>query len=943
MFARVEFGNRAAKASWRREEAAMGTMNRFVTESGWVGRFAAVMAAVVVACGFAAPCHAQAVSTWTGGGTSSVWSDAANWSSPPLSSGTYTLIFTGTSRVASANDAVTAVKANVIGNSAALQFTNDGTPGKDGQFRLTGAPLTLYGDVRMTNPAASNAISLTDEIACNLVLTNASVSSAALMYTASFGNLSHNLLISGSISQIGADACNFRKGGTGGTMTLTGENTFLGQMQVFIGAVAVDRVENVGDPSPLGAGNLPVRLGNGNQSGQLIYTGTGEVTNRYVEIGAGPATSATGGATVTANGSGPLVFDAANRSPAGPGTNPFDNGRFNTNYQGDNQVVSRLLTLNGTNTGDNEIRSVIADQPYATVTTSIPVTKAGSGRWILSGENTYSGATTVSGGVLQVGNSGTTGSLGSGAVVNNATLSYKRSDDVTIGTSISGSGAFVQSGVGTVTFGTSQAYTGRTSVLAGTLSLGENGSVAGSPSVTVGSGASFFVADVAGGVYAVPAAQTLAGGGSVAGAISVSGGATVSPGMSPGTLTITDAVTLGSGGNYNWQMLSATGTAGAADSWDLLDVGGALTIASTSADPFRVNLWTLSGTGPDVSGSATNFSSGQGYSWKIASAAGGITGFAADKFLINTTAANGAGGFSNPLGGGTFSIVQSGNDLNLVFTSAAPAVITIPVTSGTQTQTAAGYPQLSGSIPVVKTGAGTLVLDQANTLTGSTTVQGGVLRLANASALPSSRLVVVAGGTGQVAPQVMASVASLDLATGNGLLDVTSGGLTITSGMTAPQLVAEILEGRGDGSWTGTSGITSSTAAAESAASTPRAVGWLDNGDGSLTVAYAAPGDTNIDWSIDILDASNFLALGKFDSGQAATWIEGDFSYDGIVDILDAADFFATGLYDAGNYNSASGAAGVAAVPEPTGSVLVAGLAVFGVCVRRLVMRRRNG
>jgi hypothetical protein len=100
-------------------------------------------------------------------------------------------------------------------------------------------------------------------------------------------------------------------------------------------------------------------------------------------------------------------------------------------------------------------------------------------------------------------------------------------------------------------------------------------------------------------------------------------------------------------------------------------------------------------------------------------------------------------------------------------------------------------------------------------------------------------------------------------------------------------------------------------------------VGWVDNGDGSLSVAYAAPGDTNIDWSIDILDASNFLAGGKFDTGSPAIWIEGDFSYDGVVDILDAADFFATGLYDAGNYNTAPGlSGGVAAVPEPAMSVI---------------------
>jgi len=231
------------------------------------------------------------------------------------------------------------------------------------------------------------------------------------------------------------------------------------------------------------------------------------------------------------------------------------------------------------------------------------------------------------------------------------------------------------------------------------------------------------------------------------------------------------------------------------------------------------------------------------------------------------------------------------------------AVIMINVASGTQTQAEAGYPLLSGSMPIVKTGAGTLVLDQANTLTGSTVVQAGVLQLTNAAALESSRLVVMAGGTGQVAPLVITSVAGLDLATGDGLLDVTGGGLTVRGGMAAGELVAEILEGRGDGSWTGTSGITSSMAAAEVAASVPRAVGWLDNGDGSLTVAYAAPGDTNIDWTIDILDVANVLAGGTFDSVEPATWIEGDFNYDGLADILDAADVVTTNLHDAGIYN----------------------------------------
>jgi hypothetical protein len=128
-------------------------------------------------------------------------------------------------------------------------------------------------------------------------------------------------------------------------------------------------------------------------------------------------------------------------------------------------------------------------------------------------------------------------------------------------------------------------------------------------------------------------------------------------------------------------------------------------------------------------------------------------------------------------------------------------------------------------------------------------------------------------------------------------------------------------------------------AAADVASSIPRAVGWLDNGDGSLTFAFAAPGDTNIDWQVDVVDALNFVTLGKFDTGLPATWLEGDFNYDGVVDILDALDFFNTGLYDAGSYNPPPGAAGaIAAVPEPSmWAVVAAGL--FALCVRR---RRRS-
>jgi hypothetical protein len=69
-----------------------------------------------------------------------------------------------------------------------------------------------------------------------------------------------------------------------------------------------------------------------------------------------------------------------------------------------------------------------------------------------------------------------------------------------------------------------------------------------------------------------------------------------------------------------------------------------------------------------------------------------------------------------------------------------------------------------------------------------------------------------------------------------------------------------------------------------------------------LTFAFAAPGDTNLDGVVDVLDAANFISSGYYDAGVAASWMDGDFNDDGIVDILDAADLMGGGLYDAGNY-----------------------------------------
>ena len=268
----------------------------------------------------------------------------------------------------------------------------------------------------------------------------------------------------------------------------------------------------------------------------------------------------------------------------------------------------------------------------------------------------------------------------------------------------------------------------------------------------------------------------------------------------------------------------------------------------------------------------------------------------------------------------------------------APQIIVIDVASDTQTQGQAGYPTLSGSIPVVKTGAGTLVLDQANTLTGSTTVMGGRLQLANGSALGSSWIVPLAGGTLTLAPGLQTTVGGLG-ANAGGLTDLGNGFMTVAAGLSRLDMLTALATGRGDGSWNGTSGISSSNAQADLVVGLPRTVGWLDNGDGSVSVAYAAPGDTNLDWTVDILDAANILAGGKFDSGTPASWNEGDFDYDGVVDIIDVADFLSTGLFNAGPYNPPSPGGDIAAVPEPAAATMIAAGVVLAAILRRSRMR----
>ena len=102
--------------------------------------------------------------------------------------------------------------------------------------------------------------------------------------------------------------------------------------------------------------------------------------------------------------------------------------------------------------------------------------KLGTGRMLLTGPNQQTGAILVSAGVLQVGNGGSTGVLGSltfngnttwSQVTNNASLVLDRAGTYQMGNAIGGTGTVQVSGPGTVVFAGNNLYTGATTLSGG--------------------------------------------------------------------------------------------------------------------------------------------------------------------------------------------------------------------------------------------------------------------------------------------------------------------------------------------------------------------------------------------------------------------------------------------------------------------------------------------
>ena len=241
----------------------------------------------------------------------------------------------------------------------------------------------------------------------------------------------------------------------------------------------------------------------GTTAGNALYLSSGgtiqilgplTATNAIETINAPLVIEGTGGTYTFANHS-------ANGAGTGAGTLNFGGGISGV------EAGATVLNLNGSNTNANTISGIIADG----TATSLALTKSGAGTWKLSGANTYSGETTISAGTLRVGvvdalpygagrgnvavngtgaldlnglsptlnglNGLTTTGIVTSSVLGNATLTLGDADTSSTfpGLIRNGSGTVGLTKIGNGTLaliGTRSSYTGKTSILAGTLQIG---------------------------------------------------------------------------------------------------------------------------------------------------------------------------------------------------------------------------------------------------------------------------------------------------------------------------------------------------------------------------------------------------------------------------------------------------------------------------------------
>lgn len=407
--------------------------------------------------------------TKSGTGTLTLSGTSANSNTGPVSVTAGTLSLAKTSVVALSSDVTvgdgSGSSADIlllsgseqIANTAIVTVTGNTTAAGAGVFRLNGNTETIGG---LSSTGSNQASAIVE----NALLSTTGRLTVSNVTNQDFAGVLQNGTPTGSVLA-------FTKTGTAQqTLSGTTANTFTGDTTVLAGTLRLNKTAGVNAI----AGN--VVLGDGSASAVLSLAASNQIADTALITFSG--TGATAG-VLRLSGSSETV--AGLSSTSGGGIVENESGAANTSTLTVTVATDTVQTFSGT----------LRDGDGIGTDGTLALSKSGAGTQVLTGDSTYSGGTSVSAGILQVGVGGSTGTLGSGNIANDGLLVINRSGSLALNQTISGSGNLILSGSGTVALTSSaNSYSGDTVVDQGTLQVGSNGTgQTGTGTVSINSGA----------------------------------------------------------------------------------------------------------------------------------------------------------------------------------------------------------------------------------------------------------------------------------------------------------------------------------------------------------------------------------------------------------------------------------------------------------------------
>lgn len=641
------------------------------------------------------------VFTGTGGGTTTLTGANTYTGTTTITSGALQI---GTGGSIESSSAITDNAALIFNSTSATSYANvisgTGTLTQSGTGTTTLTGVNSYTGAT-TISAGALQIGTGGSIASSSAITN----NAALIFNSnsaiSYGN---NISGTGTLTQSGTGTTtlsgrwNLYSGATiisAGTLSLAGNNTGIPISSVVIDNSTLDisaitglatTVNNLTGTGNVVLGSQTLVDTNGGTLSGVISGSSGNLTLSSGTLTLSGNNTYTGATKINAgklalSGSGSIASSSTVTDNSTLDISATTSGTTVNNLTGSGAVVLGSKTLTDIDTNGGTLSGVISG-------TNGSLIKSGLGTLTLTGVNTYTGATKINAGTLQIGNGGSIES--SSAITDNAALIFNSSSDISYGNVISGTGTLTQSGAGTTTLNEINTYTGVTTISSGTLLIDDGGSIASSSAITDNAALKFnSTSDISyGNVISGTGTVTQSGTGtlSLTGANAYIGGTTISSG----------ALSIGNGGTTG----SVTG-----------DITDNATLMFNRTDAF-----TYAGI---VSGAGVLNQSGTGTTI--------LTGV--NTYTGRTTISDGV--LTIGTGGSIASSSGIINNAQLIFNS----------TSATSYgNVIAGYGSLTQS------GTGTTTLTGTNTYTGATTISAGTLALDSGGSLASGSDITINGG-----------------------------------------------------------------------------------------------------------------------------------------------------------------------------------------------------